>query len=50
MWTCDHRAYRIAWETSRIACSWRSHSIGVPLAVAADHSFIVKSAAMMIHQ
>ena len=26
-----------------------SHSIGVPLAVAADHSFIVKSATMMIH-
>ena len=26
-----------------------SHSIGVPLAVAADHSMIVKSATMMIH-
>ena len=26
-----------------------SHSIGVPLAVAADHSFIVKSATMRIH-
>lgn len=26
-----------------------SHSIGVPLAVAADYSFIVKSATMMIH-
>ena len=26
-----------------------SHSIGVPLAVAADHSFIVKSATMVIH-
>ena len=26
-----------------------SHSIGVPLAVAADHSFIVKSATMLIH-
>ena len=26
-----------------------SHSIGVPLAVASDHSFIVKSATMMIH-
>ena len=26
-----------------------SHSIGVPLAVSADYSFIVKSATMMIH-
>ena len=26
-----------------------SHSIGVPLAVSADHSFIVKSATMMLH-
>ena len=26
-----------------------SHSIGVPIAVSADHSFIVKSAAMVIH-
>ena len=49
MWTCDRRAIASLSKPTVSLVLGGSHSIGVPLAVAADHSFIVKSATMMIH-